>query len=342
MDLNISEEMYAKAIIVNGQVEFEKKWPVFWKVLGHIFFLFCRAETFIEREYWRKFKLPKMEPKWRKFFEDDVRKQPVARILYTASNYVTFLKQNAMHWTAIEALYNENDWLKKEKTLWGRLITKVLSKVENIIATRNRLRNTKRIMFWEIVAQLNNGFEEVRIVSLASGPARSSIEVVAAILEENPELLDKFKIWLVDVDPVAFDVATQLAKEKFPGLEEKFEFKKTSISGSEKGIFALNEFLAGIKPTIVEMVGFGDYLQLDKAIAVNRAIYENLVPGGLLITNNVKPNDERCFLETIVTWTMINREESEVNEILAKAGFVIRTILNEPCDIQPVYLGRKL
>ncbi|MBD3359961.1 MAG: hypothetical protein GF365_04620 [Candidatus Buchananbacteria bacterium] len=342
MELKITREIYDQAIKVNGQIEFEQKWSVVGKIFGHIFFLFCRAETWIRREYWRKFVAPKLDKNDLRNIAliMDPRKHPVAKFLYESSNYVTFLKHHAMEWTAIEAIYNERDWLRKEKSLLSIIVTFLLSRVENIVATRNRLRNTKRAMFQEIVHQLESGAAEIRIVSLASGSARSSIEVVAAILRENPQLLDKFRIWFVDADPKAFEFTKALAKEKYPGLEKQFEFWNTKIS--RKMFDNLSGFLKEIKPAIVEMVGFGDYLPTEKAIQMNRIIYEGLSPGGVLITNNVKDNDERKFLEIVVTWTMLNRSEEEVNEILAEAGFKVRTILNEPCDIQPVYLARKL
>jgi len=343
MGLKITKEIYDEAIEVNGQVEFEQKWPFIYKVFGHIFFLLCRAETWIRREYWRKYVAPKLDTNNPENIRVilDPRKHPVAKFLYELSKYVTFLKHNAQEWKAIEAIYNENDWLKKENTFFGRGVTRVLSKVENIIATRNRLRNTKRAMFWEINSLLEKGNEEIRIVSLASGSARSSIEVISAFLKVDPSLIDKFKIWFVDADAEALAFAKSFAKEKYPGLEERFEFWNTKISSKPEGIKELDDFLSKIKPSIVEMVGFGDYMTREKAVLIYNTIHSNLDKGGLLIANNVKDNDERRFLEIVVTWTMINRSEGEVHAILADAGFAMRTILNEPCDIQPVYLGRK-
>jgi hypothetical protein len=343
MELKITKQVFDEAVIVNGKVEYERKWKVVYKMLGHIYFLLCRVETYIEREYWKKFKFPLLDDKdiFQVFLKADKRKWPVAKYLYLPSKYVTFLKHHAMEWTAIEAIYTENDWLQKKVSIWERFVTSILCRVENIVATRNRLRNTKREMFWEILDQLRHDKDEIRIVSLASGSARSSIEVIAAILKIHPELLNRFKLWFVDADPKAYDFAKQLAAEKFPGLEQHLEFWQTKISGKAEGLKKLSEFLAKIKPTIVEMVGFGDYLSDEKAIGIFSAIYANLEPGGLLITNNVKPNDEQRFLEVVVTWTMINREEEAVLANLAKAGFVVVKTLNEPTDIQTVYAARK-
>ncbi len=344
MKIKTDEQTFQDAVKVNGQVEFERGWSVLGKIFCHLYFLICRAETFIIREYWKKVKLPSLDDSdfFQVLLKADKRKWPVAKFLYEPSRYVTFLKHHAMEWSAIEAIYNENEWLEKEKTLWGRVLTSILCRVENIIATRNRLRNTKRELFWEILNFLNHDKDEIRIVSLAAGSARSSIEVISSILYSNPKLISRFRLWFVDADPKAYEFAKQLAAEKFNGLEERIEFWNTKISGKPKGLKQLSDFLAEIQPTIVEMVGFGDYLSDEKAVGIFSAIHSNLESGGLLITNNAKPNDEQRFLEIVVTWTMNNREESATLRNLTEGGFNVLKTLNEPTDIQPVYVARKI
>jgi hypothetical protein len=334
-----TRSQFEEAVAVNGQVEFEEGWSFLAYIFVHIYFVICRIETFFV--FWpfmifiRPF-LKRTNPR-----KHDPRRWPVAQITFTSCESIMYLKRNATTWKAIEYLYN---WLENTQDFKGlkKLMSHVFGQLENIKATRNRLRLVKQRMYIEIdeLLKRDDGYN-INIVSLASGSARASIEVVSSFLRRDPYLLDRFYLYFVDADEAAFPFAADLARDAYPGLETKIRFTQMKISCKPAGIAKLRDFLMRIRPQIVETVGFGDYMKDEKAKTLYGIIHECLADDGLLLTNNVKPNHERRFLETVGTWRMINRSEKKTRSLIAAGGFLHIETHNEPCNIQPIFVARK-
>lgn len=273
---------------------------------------------------------------WKK----DRRLWPSSLIFYMAGTGCRYVKKTSMTWKALEYLYI---WDQSTKGLKGydKLISNIWNQLENVRATRNRLRNVKGQLYSEIERLLSQNKERIVICSLAAGSARGPIEVVADYLREFPDLQSRFTLVLIDFDEDAFSFAYKLAEEIYPGMSKIIKTHKALISQKEEKLVPLMELVSSYSPDIIEMVGFTDYMTSDKAVKILSAIHQVLKPGALFLTNNVGPNFERRFLEIVVTWKMLNRTEKQVLKLFESAGFSNVLTVWEATGIQTIYVARK-
>ncbi|MDD5341689.1 MAG: hypothetical protein PHC97_04650 [Patescibacteria group bacterium] len=316
----------------------EGRWSFTKRLLILPFMILAMAEAF----FWTiLFSLivpvffPKNHP-WKR----DRRLWPSSFIFFMGGTGCRYVKKNSMTWQALEYLYI---WDKSTEKLKGfdRFISNVWNQLENVRATRNRLKNIKGQLFNEIERLLELGEEKIVICSLAAGSARGPIEVVALYLRHFPDLMSRFELILVDNDESSFDFAKKLADNLIPGMSSIIVMYKSFISQREEHLRPVMDFLKDHKPNVIEMVGFTDYMNSEKAVKIFSEVYALLDEDGLLITNNVGPNFERLFLEIVVTWKMLNRPERVVLDFFRKAGFKNVLTVWEACGMQTIYVARK-
>lgn len=333
-----AKEGYKEVISVNGSELYEEPWTFEKKFLTRIFFWVSIIVAYIQMFMFQILIRPfigRNNP-----MKNDPRLWPAVFLLYSPASAVVYLKRHATTWQAIEYLYTWNEHVKDLKG-FDRILSNFLGGVENILATRNRFRLLKTELFQEVDRLIRSGKRDIKITSLAAGSARGPIEVMAYFIRRDPTLLNSINLHLIDFDEESYEFAKKLAAEQFHGLENRLTFLKSKISSEEDKLKELGEYLKSLNPDIVEMVGFTDYMKKEKATKVFSVIYEILNSGGLFITNNVKPNAEQPYLESVVTWKMLNRTEGDMLEIFKDSGFIFTRILNEPTNIQPVYTARK-
>lgn len=336
--LPVDKSLFRQAIEVNGQVEYEEPWSLGSKVLLHMYLIPCMIESWILLGLFFVFVRPFLRDMRKK---KDPRTWPVSNLFYRPSSAARYLRAHATTWRAIEYLYTQKE-REAAYTGFDRWLSSYLGSVENILATRNRLRNTKSALFWQLHHRFSTDMKDISVLSVAAGSARATIEALMPFLREDPNRLERVRLGFLDDDPSALEFATEFAAKSFPGLEKRLTLRQMKISASNPERFAeFEKFLEEFDPEIVEMVGFTDYMSRDKAVKVMNAINRHMRPGGFFITNNVKPNHERRFLELCVAWRMINRSEAEMLGILEEAGFTVFRTLNEPTNIQPVYAALK-
>lgn len=234
------------------------------------------------------------------------------------------IKEGAASWRALDIIYNYK--FGQEVGFTGRLNDYWLA-ILNAQAVRNRLKLVKRELVGAImeVAQRES---EVRLLSLASGSAQGVIEAMAETRDIN------LKVTLLDLDVTAVEYSKRLAAEY--GVSRQISFIVGSTSHFDRAG-------GGLKPHIIEMVGFLDYRPRTKAIRLIKRIYEFLPPGGKFLTANIISNPERYFLHWILNWRMIYRKPEELAALVIEAGFAPEhcRIICEPHRIHAVAICTK-
>ena len=199
----------------------------------------------------------------------------------------------------------------------------------NAKAARNRIKLVKRELSLAIEDLHRDKKRPINVFSLASGSARAIIEV-AADLKKAGVLLE---VKLLDLSPEALALSKKIALEK--GVEDGIvEYCNDKVSNFLK-------YCKDWKPDIIEMVGFLDYLNQDKAIKLSSDIFSVLPLGGIFITCNIRNNYERKFISKVVDWQMIYREPEELLGVLLGGGFKPQKckIIYDPTLIHGLALG---
>jgi len=215
-------------------------------------------------------------------------------------------KFGAAGWLSLDIFYNYWENIKPQlgKNFEGFITKFWIEKMANRQAVTNR--------FKIVVNLLVESFEEfsekseIRVMSVASGSAQA---VIAAILR-CPSL--NIKVTLLDPDRDALNLAQKNAEEA--GLVDHFTF----IRGTHK---KLTNICFGFSPHIIEMVGFLDYLEEKKAIQLIKQIKNILPKDGIFLTCNIRDNPEKIFLDWVLLWRMIYRNEGKFISLFLKAGF---------------------
>jgi hypothetical protein len=231
------------------------------------------------------------------------------------SRYNRIAKVGAAGWRSLDLFYNYQEKIKPQ--LNGNFeswLTRLwVEKMENRQAVTNRLK--------VLIDLLSDSFSkfpqesEIRLVSVASGSAQAVIEA----MKRNPHLT--IRAILIDLDPTAIEEAGRMIRSC--GLEDKFKI----VCNTPK---YLEEVCADFRPHMIEMVGFLDYRPQKQAVRLINRIKNLLPEKGLFLTCNINKNREKIFLDWVLLWPMIYRNEEEFSELLIEGGF-------SPDNIQLIY-----
>ena len=237
------------------------------------------------------------------------------------------MKENAMHWKALDIAYN---YKFKKKNDFTTKITDFWLKIRNAKAVRNRLKLVKNKLREEVNNILDGG-AEIRLLSIACGSAQGVIEVMAEFKQKGASI----KAIFLDLDPGAIEYSKTMAQKA--GIINQITFVNKSAGDLEA---AVNEF----KPHIVEMVGFLEYRIKEKAIILIEKIHQLLVPGGVALISNVARNSERWFLSQVLNWPMVYRTPQQLAEVVIKGGFEPKNceIVYEPLKIHGIAICKKI
>lgn len=200
----------------------------------------------------------------------------------------------------------------------------------NAKAVRNRIKLVKRELKLAITEVYHRKSDVVNIFSLASGSARAVIEVLAELKKEKVPISVK----LLDLSLDALQLSKKIALEN--NVEDLITYCNDKVSNFFK-------YCQDWHPDLIEMVGFLDYLNQEKAIVLSSKIYNTLPNGGIFITCNIRNNYERRFISKIIEWDMVYRDEHDLAEVLIKGGFKPKKckIIYEPFFIHGLAIGRK-
>jgi 2-polyprenyl-3-methyl-5-hydroxy-6-metoxy-1,4-benzoquinol methylase len=236
------------------------------------------------------------------------------------------MKENAMHWKALNIAYNykfgeRNDFTTKITDFWLR--------IRNAKAVRNRLKLVKKKLREEVNSLLRRE-PGIRLLSIACGSAQGVIEIMSEFKQKSVII----KAIFLDLDPNAIEYSKSLSQKA--GVINQITFINKSTRDLEE---AVNEF----KPHIVEMVGFLEYRTKEKAIILIEKIHQLLVPGGVALIGNIARNSERWFLSQVLNWPMIYRSPKELAKVVIKGGFDSKNceIIYEPLKIHGIAICKK-
>ena len=238
-------------------------------------------------------------------------------------------KVGAASWRSLELFYNYYEKVEPEldNNIVERWLTRFwMKKLENRQAVANRLKIVINLLEDAFKKFINE--PEIRLVSVASGSAQAVIEA----MRRCPHL--NVKAVLIDLDESAIEASRQKAREA--GLEDRFTFVKGPTS-------CLEEVCKNFPPHIVEMVGFLDYRPDKKAIQLISRIRKCLLPGGYLLTCNIRKNREKILLDWVLLWPMYYRGQKRLADLLVKGGFPPEriNIFYEPFRIHGVAVAQK-
>ncbi len=230
------------------------------------------------------------------------------------SYYSALSKIGAASWRSLELFYNYHEKIEPQldDSIGDALARFWIGKMENRQAVTNRKKAVVGLLDKALHRFINE--PEIRIISIASGSAQAVIEAI----QKNPAL--PVYATLLDIDEVALQRAKMQVEKA--GLSNRFRFVRGTTSALET--------ICREKPHIIEMVGFLDYRPDVKAIKLIAQLRNFLAENGILLTCNIRKNRERIFLNWVLLWPMIYRDEKQLANLLIKGGF-------EPSKINLIY-----
>lgn len=235
-------------------------------------------------------------------------------------------KQATTH-RALDLIYSFNHKLNFDKGIIDGFLTYFWQSTNNAKALRNRFKLVKKELEKAIYSL---GKKEIKLLNLACGSSKAVIEVVA---KHRDDFI--FKVSGVDKSELAIEDSRKLSSDFKVG--HLFNWHQDTISNFLKKH-------SNLKFDIIEMVGFLDYLEDEKAISLFDQIYSVLSDKGVFITGNIKDNPERKFLTEVVGWPhLIFRNESDLTKLFEASQFKASKIeiVYEPQKIHGVVVCKK-
>jgi len=177
-------------------------------------------------------------------------------------------------------------------------------------ATRERKEDFKKIIY-ECAAQHKG--REIRIMDLASGPARE----IKELLDAYPALFSKVIFDCYELDDNAIAYASRLLNNA-PGVNF---FKKNAIK------LALRKDISSEIPQKYDMIystGLFDYLDERIAAKLISNLKNVLTSDGVMCISNYADkysNTSAYLMEWVAEWNLIYRTEDEFRQLFIDAGF---------------------
>ena len=157
--------------------------------------------------------------------------------------------------------------------------------------------------------------QEMRIMNLASGPAREIKELLE--IDNNKELFSQTTFDCYDFNVEAINYAKQLLKNP----DRIVFFKKNALRlAFKKNI----EDEIACKYDLIYSTGLFDYLGERVAIRLVNNLRKILKAGGIMLISNARDkysNSSSTWMEWIGEWFLIYRNDAEFERIFLNAGF---------------------
>jgi SAM-dependent methyltransferase len=174
------------------------------------------------------------------------------------------------------------------------------------------VRNRRKLLSEEIeeIVKKNNG-NEVKITSLACGPSKEIFDVY-----KSKEKTKNLKTTLVDFDKQAINFVN--TNNKKHNLEDKIKLTQENILHLALGRKTLNI----CDNDLIYSLGLIDYFQDKIVIKLLNWIHQGLKPGGKVILGNFHPNNCcKVFMDYVLEWKLIHRNEEEISNLFQKSAF---------------------
>jgi CRP-like cAMP-binding protein/SAM-dependent methyltransferase len=179
-------------------------------------------------------------------------------------------------------------------------------------APARAVRNRRGLLVEEIrrtVAETSGG--EVRVASLACGPAREVFDVF-----ETLEDADRLRVTLLDIDSEALAFVAERAKRS------EYPHRINTVSANLVYLALGRQRLELPPQHLVYSIGLIDYFNDRLVGRLIDYIYGLLEPGGRVILGNFHPdNSGKAFMDYILDWKLIHRTEDDMNRLFAASRF---------------------
>ncbi len=192
----------------------------------------------------------------------------------------------------------------------GRLIDGWLLKQAPARAVRNRRRLLRRLLdqfFREKLAQEPT----IDLINLACGPARELFDLLAA-----SDYSHRINALCIDIDSEALKYANRHVNTVAHDANVRF-MRENVIK------WALGRAKHDLgRQDIIYSSGLCDYLDRRLMLRLIQRCHDQLKPGGILILGNFSPrNPDRLFLDNMLYWRLIHRDEQELSDMFKETSF---------------------
>jgi SAM-dependent methyltransferase len=151
----------------------------------------------------------------------------------------------------------------------------------------------------------------IRIMDLACGSCRDLFDFLGRC-----DYSEKIEALCVDIDPDALHYANR---------EVNVVSHRAALRFMNENLvrWSLGRVRHDFPPQdIIYSAGLTDYLDRRIVVRLITRCYEQLKPGGVLVIGNFSPNNpNRAFMDHIVSWRLIYRDETELRELFAESPF---------------------
>ena len=151
----------------------------------------------------------------------------------------------------------------------------------------------------------------IRIMNLACGPCRELFDLLA-----HCDYSSQIDALCVDIDADALQFANQNVNSNSHKASVRFMHENVIK-------WALGRTRQDLPPQdIIYSSGLCDYLDGRLMAKLIERCHEQLVPGGALIVGNfTKENPDRHFMDNIMYWRLIHRDEQDMRDLFAASPF---------------------
>ncbi len=199
-------------------------------------------------------------------------------------------------------------------TTYARILHDLTTGVAACLAHRNRITILERLL-GEEVERVTDEQRIFTVLSVACGPA---VELQRFV--RNEKLVDHCALHLMDFNTETLEYVQNRIGESIrqSGRKPAVKFIRKSIDDLLKNIHLESE---GFLPAydMIYCAGLFDYFPDNVCRNLLQLYYQWVRPGGLLVATNVHPNNpERNFMEHLLEWYLIYRNEADMEKLAPK------------------------
>ena len=229
---------------------------------------------------------------------------PYLLLTHTAERFYAKPRGYAGDFYSIEQIYNR-EALGTSRI--GNLLDECFLDEPAAVAVRNR----RALLADEIQKTLREKNRPIRIMSLASGPAREIFDVFESI--EDPT---KIQATLIDIDLQALAFVEDQLKNK------PYRRQIELVNGNLVYLATGRQKLDVLPQDLIYSIGLIDYFNDTWVKTLLNFIYQRLAPAGKTILGNFHPgNGTRGLMDFVLDWRLIHRDENQMNELFRASDF---------------------
>lgn len=192
----------------------------------------------------------------------------------------------------------------------GRLIDGWLLKQAPAQAVRNRRRLLYRLLDRICCKRLESA-QSIHLMNLACGPSRELFDLLTTC-----DYSHRVNALCIDIDAEALQYVHQHVDTTSHQAHIRLMHEnviKWALGRSNQDLGAQD---------VIYCSGLCDYLDRRLMLRLINRCHSQLVPGGVLILGNFAPtNPDRLFMDNILYWRLIYRDEQDLKDIFADSAF---------------------